>query len=251
MHAPRYDPFAFPSLWETLVNLFRAATLEDWSDLMYVTLYGCDPVYGYPAGPPRGRWLCRSGGAHAPISRVDQILATFYWFAFIIVASFVMLSLFIGAITLGMQDSVDEVLEEKKQAEGTRLEERRLRQADRMAKSGKLAKVQNLWKEITRSKDSSSSSRRRPLADRALTRPDASKGGTRGDGSDSGASVDVLAADVLAADAHYEDEAAKECCGRCGMYRCGVRYMRLAQVMSVVEESWSFRLLMLLTSAPR
>ena len=40
------DPVNLGTLHIALVALFRAATLEDWTDLMYTSMYGCD-AYGY------------------------------------------------------------------------------------------------------------------------------------------------------------------------------------------------------------
>ena len=148
-----HDPFAYPSLIETLVNLFRAATLEDWTDLMYVTLYSCDPRSGYPAAPPRGRWMCRGpseGVARQTPTAWFQVMAMAYWVAFIIVASFVMLSLFVGAITLGMAESVEEVLEEKREVETERARRKGLQTRERLERSGKLREVRKLWIEIAR-----------------------------------------------------------------------------------------------------
>lgn len=41
------DPFHFRSIPVTLVTLFRAATMEDWTDIMYISIYGCDK---FPSG---------------------------------------------------------------------------------------------------------------------------------------------------------------------------------------------------------
>jgi voltage-gated sodium channel len=40
------DPVHFGNLETTFLTLFRMSTLEDWSDVMYTQLYGCD-VYPY------------------------------------------------------------------------------------------------------------------------------------------------------------------------------------------------------------
>ena len=40
------DPWHFGSLHITMFTLFRCSTLEDWTDVMYINMYGCD-VYGY------------------------------------------------------------------------------------------------------------------------------------------------------------------------------------------------------------
>ena len=36
------DPLHFRTLPVALLSLFRAATMEDWTDLMYISMYGCD-----------------------------------------------------------------------------------------------------------------------------------------------------------------------------------------------------------------
>ena len=43
------DPFTFPNLGITMINLFRAATLEDWTDIMYFNVYGCKKWGNYSA----------------------------------------------------------------------------------------------------------------------------------------------------------------------------------------------------------
>ena len=74
------DPAHFSGLGHAMVSLFRAATMEDWSDLMYVSIYGCDPNFGYPAAPPRGRWLCASAHEQSLImSPIGQVAAVMYW----------------------------------------------------------------------------------------------------------------------------------------------------------------------------
>ena len=40
------DPWHFGTLHMTIITLFRCSTLEDWTDVMYVNMYGCK-YYGY------------------------------------------------------------------------------------------------------------------------------------------------------------------------------------------------------------
>ena len=35
------DPVHFANLGTTFVTLFRCSTLEDWTDVMYLAMYGC------------------------------------------------------------------------------------------------------------------------------------------------------------------------------------------------------------------
>jgi len=44
------DPVHFGNLQISFVSLFRAVTLEDWTDLMYIQMYGC-ASYGYDRMP--------------------------------------------------------------------------------------------------------------------------------------------------------------------------------------------------------
>jgi voltage-gated sodium channel len=39
------DPFHFGSLGVSMLSLFRAATLEDWADIMFINWFGCDSGY--------------------------------------------------------------------------------------------------------------------------------------------------------------------------------------------------------------
>ena len=35
------DPWHFGTLPYAMLSLFRASTLEDWTDIMYINMYGC------------------------------------------------------------------------------------------------------------------------------------------------------------------------------------------------------------------
>ena len=142
------DHFAFPDLGTTMVNLFRAATLEDWTDIMYTSWYGCD---NYPMGPggsnvtmihgrPTKEWVC-----HQPSAKYGLVFI--YWVIFIFVVALVMLSLFVGAITLGMQQSMDEVLEEKKANEGERRARQRKALQEKLT-TGTGKEVVSLWRHV-------------------------------------------------------------------------------------------------------
>ena len=94
------DPVHMGTLHITLINLFRAATMEDWTDLMYTSMYGCKG-YGYESM----MGLCTDnyvGGATAAI----------YWCIFEILASLMILNLFIGVITGAMEDAKEELTAE-------------------------------------------------------------------------------------------------------------------------------------------
>lgn len=103
------DPVNLGTLHIAVVSLFRAATLEDWTDLMYTAMYGCDN-YGYGDMPD----LCKEPNAYGT-------LGALYWVVFIFLASLMILNLFIGVITTSMEEAKDlltkEMEEAKKSAE--------------------------------------------------------------------------------------------------------------------------------------
>ena len=86
------DPVHFQDLSTSLLTLFRVVTLEDWTDVMYIQMYGSDAYPGYadfaqahlreaslgPA-PPRGRLLrllrdARDHDHAEPVHRRDHQL---------------------------------------------------------------------------------------------------------------------------------------------------------------------------------
>lgn len=113
------DPFHFGTLPLSLLILFRISLLDNWSDVMYVNIFGCDEymnVYIPPEEetPHNSLYYCHNPKKHyydAPI----------YFISFVVVSAFVMLSLFIGAITMSMSESMEELKrtqeEKKKQAQ--------------------------------------------------------------------------------------------------------------------------------------
>ena len=109
------DPFHFGNLGLALLTLFRAATLEDWTDIYYINYYGCgNPMYQtfiYTTNKTEanggGIRFCNTSKA---ITRTGSpIVTTVFFVIFIIISALVMLSLFIGAVTMSMSDSMEEM----------------------------------------------------------------------------------------------------------------------------------------------
>ena len=90
------DPVHFETLHLTLLSLFRVATLEDWTDIMYTAIYGCQK-YGYSGMAE----LCKS-------SEAFPFLGWFYFVSFVLLATFVFLNLIIGVIINNMEDLKEE-----------------------------------------------------------------------------------------------------------------------------------------------
>jgi voltage-gated sodium channel len=103
------DPWHFGNVHLAMMSLFRASTGDDWTDIMYINQMGCDKFQGYPYDTyPE---LCVS-----PVKR--GILAVIFFETFILLATSILLTLFIGIICAemdAMADSQTEMLQCKKQ----------------------------------------------------------------------------------------------------------------------------------------
>ena len=83
------DPVHFQNLSTALLTLFRVVTLEDWTDVMYIQMYGSDAYPGY------------ADFAQANLvepSRGLPILGASYFVSFVLLGTMIMLNLFIGVI---------------------------------------------------------------------------------------------------------------------------------------------------------
>ena len=95
------DPIHFHSLPKAMLSLFRVITLEDWTDIMYINMYGC-AAYGYEGNES----LCVASSS-API------LASLFFVSFVLIGTMIMLNLFIGVIMKGMEEASLEVMSEQ------------------------------------------------------------------------------------------------------------------------------------------
>jgi hypothetical protein len=94
------DPRHFGTLHFTILTLFQCSTLDNWIDVMFINLYGCD-VSGYDDYPEE----CTNPQGQFAITSI-------YFIVFTILGALVLLTLFIGVVTTGM----DEAALEQKQA---------------------------------------------------------------------------------------------------------------------------------------
>ncbi len=100
------DPVHFKDLPIAMLSLFRVVTGEDWTDIMYINMFGCDQ-YGY-------------GGIEHMCTKPKgyPLFAALYFVSFMLVGAMVILNLFIGVIMGGM----DEAKRETAALEAERLE---------------------------------------------------------------------------------------------------------------------------------
>jgi len=85
------DPLHFGSLHISMISLFKVLTLEGWTDLMNIQLYG--------SSDPSSE-LARKPESYASVA---------YFMSFILFGAMIIMNLFIGVIMNSMQESQDEL----------------------------------------------------------------------------------------------------------------------------------------------
>jgi voltage-gated sodium channel len=86
------DPIHFENLHLSMLSLFRVVTLEDWTDIMYINMYGCDQ-YGYGGNEE----LCTNPSA-SPLG------AALFFVSFVLIGTMIVMNLFIGVIMSSMEE---------------------------------------------------------------------------------------------------------------------------------------------------
>lgn len=93
------DPFHFGDLHSSMLTLFRIITLEDWTDIMYANIYGCDKV------DYEGTALCTNPQA--------TLASMIYFVSFVFTGAMIVLDLFIGVIMTSMDEAKQENMVKK------------------------------------------------------------------------------------------------------------------------------------------
>lgn len=91
------DPIHFGNLWIAMLSLFRVVTGEDWTDVMYIQMYGCKE-YPLPVGFEQ---YCTD-----PVS--FPVFGALFFVSFMFLGSLIILNLFIGVIMNGMEEAQKE-----------------------------------------------------------------------------------------------------------------------------------------------
>ena len=90
------DPVHFADLSTALLTLFRVVTLEDWTDVMYIQMYGSDAYPGY----------ADYAQAHLrKASRDLPMLGAVYFVSFVMLGTMIVMNLFIGVIINSMDEA--------------------------------------------------------------------------------------------------------------------------------------------------
>lgn len=90
------DPIHFKNLPLAMLSLFRVVTGEDWTDVMYIQMFGCDN-YGYDGSEA----LCTDPSAY-------PVFGALFFVSFMLLGAMVILNLFIGVIMGGMDEAKKE-----------------------------------------------------------------------------------------------------------------------------------------------
>ncbi|QGJ70035.1 Voltage-gated sodium channel subunit [Planctomycetales bacterium 10988] len=98
------DPVHFRDLQTAMLSLFRVVTLEDWTDVMYIQMYGSD-VYPYT----------NTTGIET-IPKAQPLIGAVFFVSFVMLGTWIMLNLFIGVIL----NSMDEAQEEARRSDVNR-----------------------------------------------------------------------------------------------------------------------------------
>jgi voltage-gated sodium channel len=89
------DPIHFRNLQTSILTLFRVVTLEDWTDVMYINMYGSEN-YGYNSSE-LNKW--------APTSTASPLGAALFFVSFVLTGTMIVLNLVIGVIMNSMDES--------------------------------------------------------------------------------------------------------------------------------------------------
>ncbi|MBU8848029.1 MAG: ion transporter [Desulfobacterales bacterium] len=94
------DPIHFENLQTSMLTLFRMVTFEDWTDIMYINMYGCDQ-YGYDGA----RLKCTNPSA-SPLG------AALFFTSFVLVGGLIVLNFAIGVVINSMGEMKEEMIDE-------------------------------------------------------------------------------------------------------------------------------------------
>jgi voltage-gated sodium channel len=89
------DPVHFRNLQTSILSLFRVVTLEDWTDVMYINMYGSDN-YGY-SSDDLAKWT--------PSPSKSPLGAAIFFVSFVLIGTMIVLNLVIGVIMNSMDES--------------------------------------------------------------------------------------------------------------------------------------------------
>lgn len=135
------NPFYFRDIPTAMITLFQAMTLDSWTDNLRIDAYGCDY---YPAGiyAVESQWADNSTWSLVPNMfrcsnpYTQPMASTLFWISYITISALILLSLFIGIITMSIDESLTAMrlqIEENKRIKTLRMTSKILRRLDNLA----------------------------------------------------------------------------------------------------------------------
>jgi len=101
------DPIHFRNLQTSMLSLFQAVTLEGWSDLMYINMYG-SADFGYDESTYTA--LANIGiPKEEIISTPAPLTAAVFFVTFVLSGAMIVLNLFVGVMLTGMEEARKEI----------------------------------------------------------------------------------------------------------------------------------------------
>lgn len=104
----RNDPFHWGSLSDALLTLFRIATQEDWTDIMYFNIHSCTGWGDYVSVVSVDTKACEP--------EKFPLIAPIYFIVYMTASNFLLLNLFVGVIVNSMVDTKEEAKARKEEA---------------------------------------------------------------------------------------------------------------------------------------
>jgi voltage-gated sodium channel len=95
------DPSHFNDLPTAVITLFRVITLEDWTDIMYINMYGSD-IFPF-----------ENFSQIEAVPSASPIIGAVYFVSFVVLGTMIMLNLLIGVIINSMSESQKEILSKR------------------------------------------------------------------------------------------------------------------------------------------
>eukprot|EP01047_Picozoa_sp_COSAG01_P023868 COSAG01_NODE_1454_length_10256_cov_4.300748_12_plen_609_part_00 len=102
------DPFHFGDLAVSMLTLFRVASLEDWTDVMYLNIYGCKGWGDYAAMKATSTGECK----HESFG----FAAAVFFLLYVTLTTFLLLNLFVGVIVNSMMETKEATEKKKEEA---------------------------------------------------------------------------------------------------------------------------------------
>jgi len=107
------DPLHFQDLQTSMLSLFRVVTFEDWTDLMYINMYGSE-FYGYSA--ETYALLADQGFSREDIvSSGSPAISVIFFLSFVLTGAMIVFNLFVGVMLTGMTEAKEENIKEHEQ----------------------------------------------------------------------------------------------------------------------------------------